>query len=53
MRHRLERYSAGRLMDYETASADAIAAAMVDELTRPVACRRIESDGDMRAAPSL
>ena len=53
VRHRLERYGAGRCMDYATADADAIAAAMVAELQRPVAYRDVEVDGDVRAAKLL
>jgi pimeloyl-ACP methyl ester carboxylesterase/predicted glycosyltransferase len=48
--HRLQRYGAGRRMDYETATPDAIAAAMVAELSRPAAFKPVESDGATRAA---
>jgi pimeloyl-ACP methyl ester carboxylesterase/predicted glycosyltransferase len=53
VRHRLERYGAGRCMDYATATAEEIATALVEELGRPVACRAVESDGDIRAAGML
>ena len=53
VRHRLERYAAGRCMDYVTAGIDDIAAAIVAELGRPVACRAVESEGDSRAAALL
>ena len=50
VRHRLERYGAGRAMDYGTADPDAIAAAMADEIDRPVAYRPVDPDGARRAA---
>jgi predicted glycosyltransferase len=53
VRHRLERYAAGRCMDYASADPDAIATAMVDELTRRVVYRPVESDGDRHAARQL
>jgi pimeloyl-ACP methyl ester carboxylesterase/predicted glycosyltransferase len=53
VRHRLERYEAGRCMDYVTADTDDIAAAIASELGRPAACRAVESDGDARAAALL
>ncbi len=53
VRHRLDRYGAGHSMDYRTASSDDIAAAIVRELARPIAYRRVESDGDERAAQLL
>jgi pimeloyl-ACP methyl ester carboxylesterase/predicted glycosyltransferase len=53
VRHRLARYGAGRCMDYQTSSPDEIAAAVVEELDRPVLYRGVESDGDLRAARIL
>ena len=50
VRHRLERYGAGRCMDFRTSDPDAIAAAMADELDRPIAYRRVDPDGARRAA---
>ncbi len=50
VRHRLDRYRAGRCMDYETADPDAIAAALVEELSRPVDTLPVETDGAARAA---
>jgi predicted glycosyltransferase len=50
VRYRLERYGAGRCMDYQTADPDAIAAAMVEEIDRPVAYRRVDPGGARRAA---
>lgn len=51
--HRLERYGAGRRMDYETATADDIAAAIADEIGREVTYREVETDGARRAAARL
>jgi len=53
VRHRLERYGAGRCMDYETATPDVIAAAIAAELKRPVAYRTVETDGAARAAARI
>jgi len=50
VRHRLERYGAGRRMDYATADPDAIAAAMAEEIDRPITYRPVERDGAARAA---
>jgi predicted glycosyltransferase len=50
VRHRLERYGAGRCMDFRTSDPDAIAAAMADELDRPIAYRPVDPDGARRAA---
>ena len=53
VRHRLDRYGAGRAMDYEAATPDEIADALLDELRRPIAYRAVESDGALRAARML
>jgi pimeloyl-ACP methyl ester carboxylesterase/predicted glycosyltransferase len=50
VRHRLERYGAGRCMDYDAADPDAIAAAIAEEIERPVRYRPVEADGARRAA---
>jgi predicted glycosyltransferase len=50
VRHRLERYGAGRCMDFRTSDPDAIAAAMAEELERPLAYRPVDPDGARRAA---
>jgi pimeloyl-ACP methyl ester carboxylesterase len=50
VRHRLERYGAGRCMDYATADPDAIAAAIAEEIDRSVDYRPVERDGAARAA---
>jgi UDP:flavonoid glycosyltransferase YjiC (YdhE family) len=48
--HRLDRYRAGRRMDYATSDPDAIAAAIADELGSAVDYRPVETDGAARAA---
>ncbi|MGH3066479.1 MAG: alpha/beta fold hydrolase, partial [Gaiellaceae bacterium] len=50
VRHRLERYGAGRCMDFETATPEVIAAAIADEVGRDVDYRPVETDGAARAA---
>src|SRR6476661_3261410 len=50
VRHRLDRYGAGRFMEYAEASPDVIGAAMAKEIDRPVASRPVEHDGAARAA---
>ncbi len=51
--HRLERYGAGRRMDFATATPEAIAAAMSAELARRPAFEPVEADGAARAARML
>ena len=53
VRHRLERYHAGRCMDYETAKPDVIATAIAAELRRKVDYRPVEIDGATRAAARI
>jgi predicted glycosyltransferase len=48
--HRLDRYQAGRRMDYATSDPDQIAEAIAAELGREVAYRPVETDGAARAA---
>jgi pimeloyl-ACP methyl ester carboxylesterase len=48
--HRLDRYRAGRRMDYASSDPDAIAAAITAELGRTVDYRPVETDGAARAA---
>jgi predicted glycosyltransferase len=50
VRHRLDRYGAGRFMEYTESTPDVIAAAIADEIDRPVSSRPVESDGAARAA---
>jgi pimeloyl-ACP methyl ester carboxylesterase/predicted glycosyltransferase len=51
--HRLDRYGAGRRMDFDETGADAIAVAIAEEIARPVTYREVETDGARRAAESL
>jgi pimeloyl-ACP methyl ester carboxylesterase/predicted glycosyltransferase len=53
VRHRLDRYGAGRAMDYAAATPDEIADALCDALRRPIAYRAVETDGALRAARML
>jgi hypothetical protein len=50
VRHRLDRYGAGRCMDFDTATPDAIGAAIVEDIGKEVAYRDVETDGAARAA---
>lgn len=50
VRHRLERYGAGRRMDFDHATPGQIAAAIAEEIGRDVAYREVESDGARNAA---
>ncbi len=50
VRHRLERYRAGRCMDFETAQPADIAAVIASEIGRPVDYLPVASDGAARAA---
>ncbi len=48
--HRLERYRAGRRMDFATTDPDAIAEAIAADIGRAVDYRPVETDGAARAA---
>ena len=50
VRHRLERYGAGRCMDFDASTPDVIAAAIAEEIGREVDYRPVETDGAARAA---
>jgi predicted glycosyltransferase len=50
VRHRLERYGAGRYMAFDESPPDVIARAIADEIDRPVDYRPVESDGAAKAA---
>ncbi len=50
VRHRLQRYGAGRCMDFERATSDVIADALADEIGREVQYSPVEVDGAARAA---
>ncbi len=53
VRHRLERYGAGRRMDFDESTPDVLAAAIADEIGRDVSYRPVETDGAARAATLL
>jgi pimeloyl-ACP methyl ester carboxylesterase/predicted glycosyltransferase len=50
VRHRLDRYGAGRCMDYATSDVDLIAAAVGDHIGEAVAYRDVETEGAAQAA---
>jgi predicted glycosyltransferase len=50
VRHRLDRYGAGRYMEYDASPPEVIAEAIAGEITRPVDSRPVETDGAARAA---
>jgi predicted glycosyltransferase len=50
VRHRLDRYGAGRCMDFDTATPEVIAQAIAEEIGKPVSYRDVETDGAARAA---
>jgi UDP-N-acetylglucosamine:LPS N-acetylglucosamine transferase len=50
VRHRLERYRAGRRMDFDDSPPEAIAHAIAQEIGREVDYRPVASDGAARAA---
>jgi pimeloyl-ACP methyl ester carboxylesterase len=50
VRHRLQRYRAGRCMDFETSTPETIARAIAAEIGTQVAYRDVETDGAARAA---
>jgi pimeloyl-ACP methyl ester carboxylesterase/predicted glycosyltransferase len=50
VRHRLERYGAGRCMDFATATPESIGRAIAEEIGREVDYRPVETDGAARAA---
>jgi pimeloyl-ACP methyl ester carboxylesterase/predicted glycosyltransferase len=53
VRNRLERYGAGRRMDFEDSSPEAIAAAIAEEVGREVDYLPVETDGARRAAKRI
>jgi predicted glycosyltransferase len=50
VRHRLERYGAGRCLRYADSPPEVVADAIAEELGRPVVTRPVETDGAARAA---
>jgi len=53
VRHRLERYGAGRRMDFDDSPPERIAAAIADEIGRDVDYLPVETDGARRAASRI
>jgi pimeloyl-ACP methyl ester carboxylesterase/predicted glycosyltransferase len=53
VRHRLERYGAGRCMDFGEASPEVIAEAIRQEIGGETSYRPVETDGAIRAAASI
>jgi predicted glycosyltransferase len=53
VRHRLNRYGAGRYMEYAVSPPEVIAAAIAEEIGRPVDYRPVETDGAARAAARI
>ena len=51
--HRLDRYGAGRRLDFAASTPEAIAEAMVETLAKPAAFRPVAADGAGRAARML
>ena len=51
--HRLDRYGAGRRMDFADATPESIAEAMMEALAKPAAFRHVAADGAARAARML
>jgi hypothetical protein len=51
--HRLQRYGAGRRMDFDTSTPESIAEAIASEIGREVSYRPVETDGAARAAAML
>jgi predicted glycosyltransferase len=50
VRHRLDRYRAGRFMEFDDAMPDVLGAVIAEEIERPVASLPVERDGAARAA---
>jgi predicted glycosyltransferase len=53
VRYRLDRYQAGRCMDFEQATPEVIAAAIAEEIGRKVSYRDVEHNGAARAAARI
>jgi predicted glycosyltransferase len=53
VRHRLERYGAGRAMDFEQSTPEVIAAAIAAEIGRDVRYRPVATNGATRAAAKI
>jgi pimeloyl-ACP methyl ester carboxylesterase/predicted glycosyltransferase len=53
VRHRLDRYRAGRCLDFDAETPESIAAAIADEIGREVDYLPVERDGAARAAAAI
>jgi pimeloyl-ACP methyl ester carboxylesterase/predicted glycosyltransferase len=53
VRHRLDRYGAGRCVEYDDADPEHLAAAIAAEIERPVTYRPVATDGARRAATRI
>ena len=53
VRHRLERFGAGRCMDFERSGPSEIAAAIVEEIVRPAGSAAVDPGGAARAAAEI
>jgi len=53
VRHRLNRYGAGRCMDFDSSTPEVIAAAIADERGREVAYRTVSQDAARTAAERI
>jgi UDP:flavonoid glycosyltransferase YjiC (YdhE family) len=53
VRHRLERYGAGRRMDFDESTPEVIAEAISEEIGRQVDYRAVETDGAKQAASRI
>ncbi len=53
VRHRLERYGAGRQMEFDDSPPERIAAAIAEEIDRDVTYRDVETDGAAKAAQRI
>jgi UDP:flavonoid glycosyltransferase YjiC (YdhE family) len=53
VRHRLDRFEAGRCMDFQTSGPSEIAAAIVEEIARPAANKAVDAGGAARAAAEI
>jgi len=53
VRYRLDRYQAGRCMDFEQATPEVIAAAIAEEIGRKVSYRDVEQNGAAHAAARI
>jgi UDP-N-acetylglucosamine:LPS N-acetylglucosamine transferase len=53
VRHRLQRYGAGKCMDYDAATPEIIAEAIGEEISRPVSYRPVDPGAASRVAARI